>query len=228
MKARWRLGSVTRGVSLTLFLAGVALTAISCGGDDTAPPTDPGGGEPDGGEPPPDPEPGTALVFRQISAGGSHTCGVGTDDRAYCWGANNVGQLGVGSGDPHWQPIAVAGDLRFLQVSAGLDHTCGVTTDFRAFCWGSNSAGQLGDGTENQCGLPERPACTDPPTINDRSVPTLVGGGLQLRQIDAATWHTCAITTDDRAYCWGDNWYGQLGDGTFADRLAPSPVTGDR
>src|SRR5918911_1014143 len=91
----------------------------------------------------PEPQPAlastsTALSFRQVSAGEDHTCGVTTENRAYCWGRNVFGELGDGTHNIHLTPVAVAGGLRFAHVSAGSHHTCGVTTDDRAFCWGWN------------------------------------------------------------------------------------------
>jgi alpha-tubulin suppressor-like RCC1 family protein len=59
-----------------------------------------------------------------------------------------------------------------------------------------------------------------------------VAGGHTFRQISTSNYHTCAVTTDDRAYCWGDNTFGQVGDGTTGDgstvlrRLVPTAVTG--
>jgi alpha-tubulin suppressor-like RCC1 family protein len=110
---------------------------------------------------------------------------------------------------------AAAAVLSFRQISAGNDHTCGVTTGDQAYCWGDNGfstfGGQLGDGT----------------TIR-RLKPVAVLGGLSFRQVSAGVTHTCAVTTDNRAYCWGRNDYGQLGDGTTESRLTPVPVAGGR
>lgn len=160
-----------------------------------------------------------ALTFRQISAGGLHTCGVTSENRAYCWGYNVYGQLGIGSDTGpelclslacSTRPVAVVGGLRFLQVSVGEDHTCGITTDYRAYCWGLNS-GALGDGT-----------------MIYRTEPVAVVGGLRFRQVTAASSHTCGVTTDNRAYCWGYNGSGQLGNGTWSidPRLSPVAVLG--
>jgi alpha-tubulin suppressor-like RCC1 family protein len=74
---------------------------------------------------------------------------VTTANVAYCWGRNDLGQLGDGTRTQRLTPIAVAGGRFFRQVSAGTGHTCGVTPADRAFCWGSNQFGQLGDGTRN-------------------------------------------------------------------------------
>jgi alpha-tubulin suppressor-like RCC1 family protein len=148
---------------------------------------------------------GQTLSFRQISAGDLHTCGVTTDDRAYCWGANSDfgfgvdggGQLGDGTTvSQRVKPTAVAGGLRFLEVSAGTSHSCGITTDYRAYCWGQNNVGQLGDGTGTQ-----------------RYAPVLVAGGRRYRQVSAGYKHSCGVTTTNVAFCWGSNLHGMLGTG---------------
>jgi alpha-tubulin suppressor-like RCC1 family protein len=155
----------------------------------------------------------TTLSFRQVSAGWSfHTCGVTTDDRAYCWGGNWVGQLGDGTTTNRLTPVAVAGGLRFRQVSVGVEHTCGVTTDDRAFCWGNGGGGVLGIGPTDL-------------TANPR--PLAVVGGRKFRQVDAGYAHNCGLTRDSQVFCWGGNHMGQLGDGTTTRRLTPVPLIGD-
>jgi alpha-tubulin suppressor-like RCC1 family protein len=148
----------------------------------------------------------TELRFPSISAGGGFTCGVTTDNRAYCWGGNDFGQLGNGTPGDRSTPVAVAGTLSFQQVSAGQFHTCGVTTDNRAYCWGHNYEGQLGDGSHVE-----------------RSTPVAVAGTLRFRQVSADGHHTCGITTDSLAFCWGANSSGQLGDSTLGT-WRPLPV----
>src|SRR3989449_1133367 len=87
------------------------------------------------------------LMFAAVNAGGYHTCGVTTAGAAYCWGANDAGQLGDATLTDHTSPVVVGGGLTFTAVSAGLAHNCGVTTAGAAYCWGYNGTGQLGDGT---------------------------------------------------------------------------------
>jgi alpha-tubulin suppressor-like RCC1 family protein len=152
-----------------------------------------------------------ALTFRQVSAGSfDQTCGVTTDNRAYCWGN---GRPGNGTISQNPRPVLVFGGLPIRQVSVGAHHICAVTTDNQAYCWGDNSTGQVGDGT-----------------TTDRLVPVPVAGGLQFRQVSAGGEHSCGLTTDNRAYCWGDNYEGQLGDGTGyptnTQRLTPVAVVG--
>ncbi len=150
------------------------------------------------------------LSFASVSLGGFHTCGVTTAGRAHCWGVNADGELADGTLTDKSAPSPVTGGLAFASVSAGYLHTCGVTTDGQAYCWGANSSGQLGQASA--------PA--------DRSAPTPVPGGLAFASLSAGYAHTCGVTRDAQAYCWGANGSGQLGDGTFTDRYAPTPVAG--
>lgn len=135
-------------------------------------------------------------VFQSISAGTVHTCGVTTGGDAYCWGRNNLGQLGDGNvGTGVDTPVAVTGGLAFETISARSGHTCGVTTGGDAYCWGWNDFGQLGDGNAG--------TDTDTPVRVDGESFAIISTGFQ---------HTCGVTTGDDAYCWGANHLGQLGD----------------
>jgi alpha-tubulin suppressor-like RCC1 family protein len=139
------------------------------------------------------------LSFRQITAGTYHTCGVTTDNRAFCWGLG--GFLGDGTSMSRLRPYPVAGGLSFRQVSAGREHTCGVTTDDRVYCWGENFTGQLGNGTQGENQNPELS-------------PVAVMGTLRFKGVSVGMYHSCGVTTTGRAYCWGGDQWGQLGDGT--------------
>jgi alpha-tubulin suppressor-like RCC1 family protein len=175
----------------------------------------------------------TALTFRQVSAGDSHTCGVATDDRAYCWGDGFPGKVGDGRFHSEYcmdwyecvsRPVAVIGGLRFRVVSAGHDHTCGVTTDDRAYCWGANRLGELGIG--NSTGPDVCPGNESEAVCS--LVPLAVTGGLRFRSVTAGGAHTCGLTTDGLVYCWGGNGSGQLGDGTTGVRARPELVAAGR
>jgi hypothetical protein len=153
-----------------------------------------------------------SLAFRQVSAGRTHTCGLATDGRAYCWGSNNRGQLGNGTQTQRLRPVAVStGTVRFVQISAGGSHTCAVTAENRPYCWGANFAGQLGDGT-----------------FTARLTPVRVGTRL-FRQIRAGDEYTCGLNLNGAAYCWGNNEFGQLGksgvfEGPNGQSGTPTPV----
>lgn len=149
------------------------------------------------------------LAFREVTTGLTHACGVGTDDRAYCWGAT-TGSLGDGTTMVSYTPVAVKGGLRFRHLEAGWQYTCGVTTDDRAYCWGANGEGSLGDST-----------------TTTRVLPTPVSGGRRYRTITVGDTHTCAITPSDKAFCWGGNRFGEVGDGSSISRKYPRAVAGD-
>lgn len=147
-------------------------------------------------------------TFRSISAGLDHTCAVTPDGTAYCWGDNTFNQLGAGTAAPCGAmverpcrvaaPVPVAGGLRFTEVSAGRFHTCGLALDGAAYCWGSNQDGELGDPTVpiHCVGLPAGVACL-------RDFPVPVGGGLRFTQISAGGMHSCGVTANGAAHCWG-------------------------
>ncbi|TDD94381.1 MBG domain-containing protein, partial [Jiangella asiatica] len=150
------------------------------------------------------------------AAAANHTCGVSTDDAAFCWGADDFGQLGNGPGvtgdqvspSPVVTPAGVDG---WSTVSANVTHTCGVSTDGAAFCWGDDDLGRLGNGpgvTEDQ--VSPSPVVT----------PTGVDGW---STISAGVTHTCGVSTDDDAFCWGDDGSGQLGNGAELTGNQPSP-----
>lgn len=101
----------------------------------------------------------------------------------------------------------------FSGISAGAVHSCAHTPAGRAFCWGSDWHGELGGGS----------AVKFTGTLS----PTPVSGGLAFSVADAGSEHACAVALDSRTYCWGDNLYGQLGDGTRVSRAGPTPIRSD-
>jgi alpha-tubulin suppressor-like RCC1 family protein len=192
---------------LATVAAGLLLAMLGCVQDNQSP-GDPE--SPDGSEPALAAAATAALSFYQVSANFGHTCGLTTDNRAYCWGSGAWGQIGDGTTVERHQPAAVAGGLRFSQVSAGWSHTCAVTTEYKAYCWGENEDNELGDGT-----------------TTDRLAPVPVSGALRFREVDAGAGHTCGVTyPDNRAYCWGYGGDGQLGDGVRGRRAMPVAVLG--
>jgi alpha-tubulin suppressor-like RCC1 family protein len=149
------------------------------------------------------------LQFRQVSAGQYHTCAVTTTDKAYCWGHGLMGQIGDGKTLIRFTPREVLGGLSFARVSAGNYYNCGETTGDRTYCWGDNFVGGLGDGT----------------MLNQRLTPVAVLGGHFFKQVAAGLHHTCAVDRGSRAWCWGYNADGQLGNGNFGNPyLTPFPV----
>jgi len=149
------------------------------------------------------------YLFRAVATGWSETCGLLGDSTLFCWG----GTL------PHTPTQIYGAPRRFAAISGGDSHFCGLTADGVAYCWGYNSDGQLGDGTTEGSITSH---------ADDRVEITFkaVAGGHRFTTISAGDEHTCGITMDGAAYCWGGNYVGQLGDGTTEDRLIPTAVSG--
>jgi alpha-tubulin suppressor-like RCC1 family protein len=149
----------------------------------------------------------TAAV---VSGGGGHTCAVLTDGTVRCWGENDQGQLGNGTTAGSTTPVQVAGLAGAVSVSAGWRHTCALLGDGTVRCWGENQNGQLGDGT-----------------TTNRTTPVPVSGITGATAVTAGWWHhSCALLGDGTVKCWGDNQWGQLGNGTTTDSNSPVTMSG--
>jgi alpha-tubulin suppressor-like RCC1 family protein len=157
-----------------------------------------------------------------IAAGNAHSCVIDSG-RAYCWGENDFGQLGDGSTASSSVPVAVdtSGALAgktLTQISAGggggLD-TCALDSAGAAYCWGSNFDGALGDGDSSG---------------SYSSVPVLVDSsgalaGKTLTEIAAGSDGGCVLDSLGAAFCWGDNDFGELGNGSTDSSSVPVAVT---
>lgn len=93
--------------------------------------------------------------FQTLSLGGYFTCGIDNLGAAWCWGANEAGQLGNGSTTQANFPMAVSGGFTFANITAATtNYACGITTTGVAYCWGKNDLGQLGNGTTTDSSIP--------------------------------------------------------------------------
>ena len=155
-----------------------------------------------------------ALGIGRISAGNSHSCGLGSTGQAYCWGEGTFGQLGNNTIISSTTPSLVSGGHTFSSISAAREHTCAVTTAGAAYCWGFDEFGQLGDDTLTATG-------------STSTTPSLVSGGHTFSGISAGQSHTCGLNFVGKAYCWGRDNAGQLGDNALTTgSTTPSPVDG--
>jgi alpha-tubulin suppressor-like RCC1 family protein len=146
-----------------------------------------------------------SFYFTKIvtsSQDASFSCGIGNNQKLYCWGVNTSGQLGIGDLSVYYKtrpvPVStVTGLNQVVDVQLGSNFACALNINHLVYCWGANNLGQVGIGA------------TMPNIV---SAPVLVGGnaGFSANQISVGDAHACALDSGT-AYCWGDNTFWQLG-----------------
>jgi len=146
-----------------------------------------------------------------VSAGYEHTCALRVHGQVLCWGINAYGNLGNGgSGYFSTTPVSVGLNGPALQISVGSSSSCAVLRSSQLQCWGYNGDGKLGDGTKT-----------------NRIIPVQVSGmATGVKQVAVGAITTCAVMQSGEVKCWGNNQYGQIGDGTTSERLTPVSVVG--
>lgn len=160
------------------------------------------------------------TVVTDIAPGNQHTCALleeqtpGAGGRVKCWGRNQAGQLGTNSqvDSPRPQPIYGISD-GITAISTDFQHTCVVTTSGGVKCWGDNTYGQVGNGTGPNLWLGPVDVCASGSGFG------CAGGAALTGVVAVATGdrHTCALVTTGGVKCWGNNFFGQLGNGESGD-----------
>jgi len=152
----------------------------------------------------------TALATSQGNVYG-HSCALLASGAVRCWGLRTAGQLGNGNTNAFSDiPVAVRGISTATAVAAGGEHSCALLTGGAVQCWGDNSWGQLGDGSSTEYS----------------STPVPVTGISTATALALAGQHSCALLASGAVRCWGNNAYGQLGNGTTTDSNTPVTVHG--
>ncbi|MDP1579159.1 MAG: choice-of-anchor D domain-containing protein [Candidatus Didemnitutus sp.] len=166
---------------------------------------------------------GTPLAGRMViaaAAGDSHSVALCADGTLVTWGRNHSGQLGDCTTTDRALPVAVTtagtplATRQVVAVAAGAFHCVVLCSDGTLVAWGQNNAGQVGDGTTTQRTLPVLVTTAGTPLA-----------GRAVVSIAAAGNHNLALCSDGTLVAWGDNFNGQIGDGTTTNRSVPVAVT---
>ncbi len=213
-----------RSKLFTLLAAVLLAAALTAGpasaGDPGRDPEPPPRGE--ATEAPDDDGEAVVVGIAQVTTGDYHSCARLANSQVRCWGAGEDGQLGNGTYNDSPTAVVVKnvtgpGPLQnVVQVAAGEYHSCALLANRQVRCWGYNAEGQLGDGTND---------ISNRPVVVRNAADT---GPLQnVRAITGETSGTCALLTNDQVRCWGEDDYGQLGNGApDADTNLPVTVKG--
>jgi alpha-tubulin suppressor-like RCC1 family protein len=127
-----------------------------------------------------------------------------------CWGANYDGELGNGTNTNSNVPVKVMGISTATAVAVGGNYTCALLASGAVQCWGDNNYGELGNGSN----------------MHYSNTPVSVSGISNATAIAAGYYYSCALLASGAVKCWGDNSYGQLGDGTGGPKVvSTTPVT---
>jgi len=150
-----------------------------------------------------------------IASGIDFSLAIGSDGKLYDWGDNSDGQLGCGMFCSSTnvltpQAVTLASGVGPTALSAGIDQVLAIGSDGNLYTWGGNDYGDVGDG-----GGSEQKA---PAVVN-------LASGVDPTVVSARGYSSFAIGSDGNLYAWGNNTYGELGDGTTTDRNSPEAVT---
>jgi len=151
------------------------------------------------------------IVVEQLSVGASQVCALTDNRQLWCTGDWNSGEIGTGNDEYTHLPVRIVLPDAAVPsyVSAGIGFTCVVTTVGSAYCAGVNGDGQLGNGH------------TSPSRVYTRVV---LPDGVSLASISAGLERTCALDTNGAGWCWGRNYNGAFGDGTYTNSRTPRRV----
>ena len=151
----------------------------------------------------------------EIAVGDQNVCALSTEGKVYCWGTNSYAQAGNGTNTTLTAPVAVdtSGALNgktVKSISVGIEHACALDSNGAAYCWGYGYNGEIGNGNE---------------TLERSPSPVSTSGALSgktIKKISAGKSYTCAIASDDKVYCWGNN---SRIVGSDSDVLLPTAIT---
>jgi len=159
-------------------------------------------------------------TITETSLGFYHSSAITSEGRIFTWGDNYHGKLGDGTATDRYAPTEITSNFSYntgetiTEVSLGSSHSSAITSKGRIFTWGYNFYGQLGDGTNINKDIPTE--ITSKFNLNT---------GETITSVSLGSNYSSAITSEGRIFTWGYGVYGQIGDGTTANRYTPIEIT---
>lgn len=165
---------------------------------------------------------GTDTNWSAISAGDSFTLALKSDGTLWAWGSNSKGQLGLGTTTDGLVPVRVGTEVAWKAIAAGYDHAVALRNDGTLWAWGGNESGQLGQGAAADLITPAIANSTVPVQVPGTNWSAVAAGGssqsyyvnISGTDVLRVGGYTVALKSDGTLWAWGENIYGQLGDGT--------------
>ena len=151
------------------------------------------------------------VQWAEVAVDGNHSCAISIDRALYCWGYNAEGQVGNGGFTNQASPVRVfAGAVStFSDVRVGGNHSCAISQANALFCWGKGNDGRLGfTGSK----------------VKNWPTPVAIAPTIAFKSVAPGAFGTCAISLENKLYCWGLNFDGQVGDGTRVSRDTPIAI----
>lgn len=150
--------------------------------------------------------------YSAISAAQEGVCALRFDGTVDCWGSVPVGCCGLPASGTLLEPTRVTVPTRFTHLATGIFFECGIGKHFDASCFGFDDSGELGNGLDSSASLP----------------PTPIAGNHKFVSLEAGVFGGCGLDTGGAAWCWGANFFGELGIGNtnVAQDSVPVEVAG--
>ena len=157
-----------------------------------------------------------AIDGAGITASKALTITINDPKYVYAWGSSTYGQLGNNSNTAATTPVGVyaANLITAVAIEAGSQHSLALDPYGSVWAWGNNVSGQLGNRTQTASLLPVQVNISTGAYLSD------------IVAVNAGSNHSLALKSNGTVWAWGDNSYGQLGDGTSVGKLYAVRVIG--
>ena len=157
---------------------------------------------------------GTSYNWKQVAIATYASCGIQINGTLWAWGHNDVGQLGNGNTSYASSPIQIGNFTNWDFIAVSQSNMLAIKTDGTLWGWGNNQYGQIGNGTTTSYSSP----------IQIGSLTNWKQVSLNGEYISNNYFFSSGIQTNNTLWTWGNNQYGQLGNGTTINYSSPIQV----